>query len=239
MIKLRARLAGDARGNASPLTRPQTFGSAAKIRASLHGNFDGSELTRFPARRKISAKGSKRASLRRMGGTREATRSAVLEFRQISARSGQTRAQLPQSGKNGARGVNLRGRASPWLTAVSEINHRRFTPAKDPCGYARGNRVFLCGPKSISSSTPDSLASSPGFLFFAQTGMRYSAGKEMSRALRVVSCQGDGVAMEIYIAVYERGAPTVKIPGAGGTVDFDRRWGLGANCGKFSADIGQ
>ena len=124
---------------------------------------------------------------------------------------------------------------------------------------------------------------------FAAFALASSAPAE--EMLRVVNCQGDGVAMEIYVAVsavtgnglseprlaepvqgafvfdyskigkgksleairasaaadksalvverHERGAPTVKIPGGGGTVDFDRRWGLGAKCGRFGADLGQ
>ena len=48
-----------------------------------------------------------------------------------------------------------------------------------------------------------------------------------------ISMTADG--KTVIVNQYTRGLPPTRIPAAGGTVDFDQRFGTGAKCGPFQA----
>jgi len=54
-----------------------------------------------------------------------------------------------------------------------------------------GDRVLLCDPNPLQSSTPDGLASSPGLFFFAPTGAGYR--DRAAHTLRAAARDGTAV----------------------------------------------
>lgn len=115
--------------------------------------------------------------------------------------------------------------------------------AKDPGEDAYMLRVLSCaGPDaSMEVYIPESIAldikgmvralQQPVIGYYTLDLTPYNKGKPLEPVK--ISMTADG--KTVIVNQYTRGLPPTRIPMAGGTVDFDRRFGSGAKCGPFQA----
>jgi hypothetical protein len=127
--------------------------------------------------------------------------------------------------------------ALPLLWIVSDP-----AAAKDPGQEAYMTRLFSCTgtdanmevylPQSVvfNNSTPLVRAlAKPVIGYYTLDLTSESKGKSLEPVK--VSMTADG--KTVIVNQYTRKLPPTSIPVGGGTVDFDQRFGTGANCGPF------
>lgn len=146
-----------------------------------------------------------------------------------------TRLAFPTQAKNRTRGVCFAVLSAAALAGPAW--------AKDPGQEAYMIRMLTCtGPDAgMEVYIPESIAldargmvqalQQPVIGYYTLDLTRYNKGKPLEPVK--VSMTADG--KTVIVNQYTRGLPPTRIPIAGGTVDFDQRFGTGAKCGPFQA----